>query len=216
MTALKDFQLFQKLPDDVVEQILGCIHIRSFSRKTQLVTEGEESHSLYFLLEGKVKVYLDDENGKEIVVNIHHPGDFFGELGLIKSIPRTASVQTLEDCRLGIMQDADFKRCLTQFPQFSLNLIENLSTRLIEATETIRKLGLMDVYGRIVVTFLNLSEERDGMRIIPEKLTQQNIANRVGASREMVARILKDLKAGGYIRVEENQIVICKPLPQSW
>ena len=216
MHQLRDFPLFDELSESAVNDILGRIHSRSFQKKTQIVTEGEVSHSLYFLLEGKVKVYLDDETGKEIIVNIHKAGDFFGELGLIKSIPRTASVLTLDDCRMGVMQEVDFRRTIDKYPQFSLNLLRNLTDRLIEATETIRKLGLMDVYGRIAVTFLNMSEEVDGRRIIPEKLTQQSIANRVGASREMVARILKDLKNGEYISIEDNQIIIRKPLPQSW
>ncbi|MET1255197.1 Crp/Fnr family transcriptional regulator [Aliikangiella maris] len=216
MLQLRNFELFNNLDKNTVEDILSHIHSRSFPKKTQIVTEGDDSHSLYFLLEGRVKIYLDDDSGKEIIVNIHEAGDFFGELGLIKSIPRTASVVTLEDSRLGIMPETDFRRCLTCYPEFALNLIENLSTRLIEATETIRKLGLMDVYRRIAVTFLNLSEEVDGIRVINEKLTQQNIASRVGASREMVARILKDLRAGGYISQEDNKIIIHKALPHSW
>ncbi len=216
MLQLRNFELFNQIDKDTVEEILSHIHCRSFPKKTQIVTEGDDSHSLYFLLEGRVKIYLDDDNGKEIIVNIHETGEFFGELGLIKSIPRTASVLTLEESRLGIMPESDFKRCLNNYPAFSINLIENLSTRLIEATETIRKLGLMDVYRRIAVTFLNLSEEVGGVRIINEKLTQQNIASRVGASREMVARILKDLRAGGYISQEDNKIIIHKALPHSW
>ncbi|WP_444996685.1 Crp/Fnr family transcriptional regulator [Aliikangiella sp. IMCC44359] len=216
MLQLRNFELFNNLDKDTIEDILSHIHSRSFPKKTQIVTEGDDSHSLYFLLEGRAKIYLDDDSGKEIIVNIHETGDFFGELGLIKSIPRTASVVTLEDSRLGIMPEADFRRCLACYPAFAQNLIENLSTRLIEATETIRKLGLMDVYRRIAVTFLNLSEEVGGVRIINEKLTQQNIASRVGASREMVARILKDLRAGGYISQEDNKIIIHKALPHSW
>ncbi len=216
MIQLRTFELFSHLEKEDVDLIISRIHCRSFPKKTQIVTEGDDSHSLYFLLEGRVKVYLDDDTGKEIIVNIHEKGEFFGELGLIKSIPRTASVLTLEDSRLGIMQEADFRRNLANYPLFASNLINNLSTRLIEATETIRKLGLMDVYRRIAVTFINLSEEVDDVRIINEKLTQQNIANRVGASREMVARILKDLRAGGYISQEEGKIIIHKTLPHSW
>ena len=216
MIDLIAFDLFNYLEPKEIEDVLSHVHHRNFRKKTQIVTEGDDSHSLYFLLEGKVKVYLNDKNGKEIIINTHVPGDFFGELGLVKSIPRTASVMTLEECKIGVMQEFDFKHCLSSYPGFSIALIENLSTRLIEATETIRKLGLMDVYQRIAVTFLTLSEERDGVRVIPEKLTQQNIASRVGASREMVARILKDLRVGGYITQDSNSITINRPLPHSW
>jgi len=216
MFRLRHFELFKQLKKEDIEDILSHVHCRSFPKKTQIVTEGDTSHSLYFILEGRVKIYLADDNGKEITVNTHCAGDFFGELGLIKSIPRTASVLTLEDSRLGIMPKSDFKHCLARYPEFSMSLIENLSTRLIEATETIRKLGLMDVYRRIAATFLALSEEIDGVRVITEKLTQQDIASRVGASREMVARILKDLRVGGYITQESGRITLNKALPYSW
>ena len=216
MIDLNKFDLFNYLETKEIEDVLSHVHHRNFRKKTQIVTEGDDSHSLYFLLEGKVKVYLNDKSGKEIIINTHVPGDFFGELGLVKSIPRTASVMTLEECKIGVMQEFDFKHCLSSYPAFSIALIENLSTRLIEATETIRKLGLMDVYQRIAVTFFTLSEERNGVRVIPEKLTQQNIASRVGASREMVARILKDLRTGGYITQEPHGITINRPLPHSW
>jgi CRP/FNR family transcriptional regulator, cyclic AMP receptor protein len=216
MLELKNFELFQSLENDDLEGVISHIHSRNFPKKTQIVTEGDDSHSLYFLLDGRVKIYLDDDNGKEIIVNVHQKGDFFGELGLIKSIPRTASVLTLEDCRIGIMPKADFKFCMVNYPEFAMSLIANLSDRLIEATETIRKLGLMDVYRRIAETFLDLSVEEGDIRIIKEKLTQQNIASRVGASREMVARILKDLRAGGYIAQESGQIKLLKNLPHSW
>lgn len=216
MFELSDFDLFNYLEKQEVEKVLSHVHSRCFRKKTQIVTEGNDSYSLYFLLEGKVKVYLNDNTGKEIIINNHKPGDFFGELGLIKSIPRTASIVTVTDCKIGVMQELDFKHCLSSYPAFSIALIENLSARLIDATESIRQLGLMDVYQRIVVTLLSLSEEKGDVRVIPEKLTQQNIANRVGASREMVARILKDLRSGGYITQDTNGITIHKTLPRSW
>jgi len=216
MFELANFDLFNQLDESEIKNILAHIHSRTFRKNTQIITEGDDSHSLYFLLEGKAKVYLNDDSGKEIIINMHKPGEFFGELGLLKSIPRTASIMTVVESKIGVMQEADFKRCLASFPDFALALIENLSSRLIDATETIRKLGLMDVYQRIAVTFLSLSEQRGDVRVIPEKLTQQNIANRVGASREMVARILKDLRAGGYITQDSSGITIHKMLPHSW
>ena len=214
---LNEFPIFKDFDSDLINSIGGFLHYRQFPKKTQIVVEGDASHSMYFILEGRVKVYLDDETGKEIVVNIHGPGEFFGELGLIEGIPRTASVITMEDTRVGILNDNDFRTCMEKYPEFSMKLMHNLVTRLREATETIRKLGLMDVYRRIVVTFLNMAEEdNNGRFIIREKLTQQNIANRVGASREMVARILKDLRTGNYISMEDGLIVINKALPHSW
>lgn len=213
---LEQFELLRGLSAEVLEGLSKHVHSRRFPKKSQIITEGDESQCLYFIHSGRVKVFLDDDTGKEITVNFHEEGDFFGELGLIEGIRRTASVVTLEDSVLGMFSKTDFLACLSQYPEFALKIIYNLSHRLQNATATIRKLGLMDVYGRIVVTFLNLTEEREGRKYVKEKLTQQEIANRVGASREMVARILKDLRQGGYLDIRRGVIEIIKPLPHSW
>ncbi len=213
---LSQFSLFKNMSPDEVNAVKGYIHCRNYPQKTQLITESDPSQCLYFILSGCVKVFLDDDSGKEIIVNQHHKNEFFGELGLIQNIPRTASVVTSTETRLGIMTAQDFKNCLLNHPALAMNLINSLVTRLINATETIRQLGLMDVYGRIAVTFFNMSVEKGDIRVINEKLTQQSIASLVGASREMVARILKDLKTGGYITIDKGIISILKPLPQNW
>ncbi|HFB64696.1 MAG TPA: cyclic nucleotide-binding domain-containing protein [Aeromonadales bacterium] len=215
-TELRLFSLFDGVSNDEIKSITSYIHIRNYPQKTQIITESDPSQCLYFILSGSVKVFLDDNNGKEIIVNQHHKHEFFGELGLMQNIPRTASVVTSTETRLGIMTAQDFKNCLFNHPALAMNLINNLVTRLINATETIRQLGLMDVYGRIAVTFFNMSVEKGDIRVINEKLTQQSIASLVGASREMVARILKDLKTGGYITIDKGIISILKPLPQNW
>lgn len=214
---LATFKIFRGLPVEQISQLGRHIHIRNYPKRTQIISEGDPAHCLYFVLSGRVKVYLDDEKGKEITVNIHEGGEVFGELSVIQGIPRSASVVTMEDSRLGLMSDQEFKQCLREFPDFAANVMSDLIDRLLQATETIRRLGLMDVYGRIAVLLLTQSIEQDGQRVMKEKLTQQNIASRVGASREMVARILKDLKTGGYIDTDaEGHLVLKKNLPHSW
>ncbi len=214
---LGEFKLFRQLPKETVAALTKHIHIRHYQKRTQIISEGEPAHCLYFVLSGRVKVYLSDDKGKEITVNIHEEGEVFGELSVIQGIARTASVVTTDDTRVGLMSDVDFRNCLREYPDFAMNVMHDLVDRLVHATETIRRLGLMDVYGRIAVLFLTQSEEHDGVRSLKEKMTQQSIASRVGASREMVARILKDLKIGGYIDMsDDGHIVIKKTLPHSW
>ena len=213
---LRRFSLFDNLTDEELMVISKFLHCRNYPAKTQLITEGDPSLSVYFILRGQINVYLDDDKGKEIIINSHVSGDYFGELGLIQKISRTASIVTTQESRLAVMSDTDFNYCLQQYPKLAMNLIHQLVDRVVEATTSIRKLGLMDVYGRIAVTFFNMSEEQGDKRVITEKLTQQAIASHVGASREMVARILKDLKTGGYISIEKGIISILKPLPQRW
>ncbi len=216
ISELQRFSLFEDMPANDLEIIAKFLHCRNYPAKTQLITEGDPSLNVYFILRGQVNAYLDDDKGKEIIINSHSSGEYFGELGLIQKIARTASIVTVRESRLAIMSDSDFKYCLEQYPKLAMNLIHQLVNRVVDATESIRKLGLMDVYGRIAVTFFNMSEEQGDIRVIPEKLTQQAIASHVGASREMVARILKDLKTGGYIEVDKGIISILKPLPHNW
>ncbi len=214
---LASFKIFRGLPPDQLQQLSRHIHVRNYPKRTQIISEGDPAHCLYFVISGRVKVYLDDEKGKEITVNIHEGGEAFGELSVIQGIPRSASVVTMEDSRLGLMSDQDFRQCLRENPDFSANIMGDLIDRLLQATETIRRLGLMDVYGRIAVLLLTQSVEQNGERVMKEKLTQQSIASRVGSSREMVARILKDLKQGGYVDTDaEGHLVLKKNLPHSW
>ncbi len=214
---LSEFKLFRQLPKETIAALTKHIHVRHYQKRTQIISEGEPAHCLYFVLSGRVKVYLSDDKGKEITVNLHEEGEVFGELSVIQGITRTASVVTTDDSRLGLMSDTDFRACLRDYPEFAMNVMHDLVDRLVQATETIRRLGLMDVYGRIAVLFLTQSEEHNGVRALKEKMTQQSIASRVGASREMVARILKDLKIGGYIDMsDDGHIVLKKTLPHSW
>ena len=166
------------------------------------------------ILAGKVKVYLIDENGKELVLEVKGPGEYFGETMLDEG-PRPASAVTIEPCQFAIVSGADFRKLLTEHPDIALSVIQNLIQATRGLTENVRSLA-MDVYGRVSRMLLALAVERRGNFVIPEKLTQQEIANRVGTSREVINRILRDLSIGGYIGVKEGTITINKPLPSRW
>lgn len=189
---------------------------RSYSKNTILVNEGDPSEMFYIILTGKVKVYLSDEKGKEVLLNMGGPGEYFGELAIIDDAPRSASVMTLEPCQMAVVSKAGFERCLAEHPGFALGLIRTLVKRVRSLTDQVKGLALLDVYGRVAHTLLNLATEQQGELVIEQRLTHQEIANMVGASREMVSRILKDLSTGGYIRIEDRKMVIPRQLPASW
>jgi CRP/FNR family cyclic AMP-dependent transcriptional regulator len=188
---------------------------RAYPKNAIIVTEGDRGDSLYIVVEGRVKVFVSDENGKEAVLNVQGPGEYFGEMPLDDG-PRSASVMTLEPSRFLVVPRHDFRDFLVKNPAFAVRVIEKLIHRVRVLTENVKSLALMDVYGRVARLLLELAEERDGRRVIPERLTQQEIANRVGASREMVSRILKDLSVGGYITQGATGIVIHKRPPARW
>jgi len=130
--------------------------------------------------------------------------------------PRSASVVTLEPTTCALVTRASFREFILAYPEFALHLIEKLICRMRATTESVKSLALSDVYGRLVKLLLTLAVERDGKLIVPEKLTQQDIAERVGASRDMISRLLKDLVAGGYLSVSDRTITVLKKPPPGW
>jgi CRP/FNR family cyclic AMP-dependent transcriptional regulator len=188
---------------------------RSFPKNAAVVNEGERSDAIYFILSGRVKVYLRNQGGKEVVLNVHGPGEYFGEL-ILDEGPRSASVVTLEPSKLLAVTKADFRQFVLSHPDFAMKLIQRLMGRVRALTDNVKNLALMDVYGRVARLLLELAAEEDGEMLVREKLTHRDIASRVGASREMVSRILKDLVSGGYIRTKNRQIVLDRDLPARW
>ena len=188
---------------------------RSFARNTVVISEGDRSDSLYIILSGRVKFYGSDEEGKTIVLSEAGPGEYFGEISLDHG-PRSTSVVTIEPTRFSIVPHEDFREFLSKSPEFAFNLIGKLIHRVRVLTGNVKSLALMDVYGRVARMLLELATERDGVLAIEGKPTQQDMANRVGASREMISKILKDLEVGAYIKIEPKRIVIAKTLPRGW
>ncbi len=187
--------------------------VQSFPRNAVVVDEGDETASVFIIRSGRVKVYLRNPDGREVVLNIHGPGEYFGEMAL-EEAPRSASVVTLEPTRLVVVSRQDFKAFLADHPAFALKLITRLMQRVRALTGNVRNLALLDVYGRVARLLLELAVEKDGALVIAERLTQKDIAERVGASREMVSRIFKELVAGGYVALDGKQITLRRELPR--
>ena len=188
---------------------------RAFPKNTIILNEGDQTDSLYIILSGRVKVFLANEEGKEIVLDTQGPGEYFGEMVLDEG-PRSASVMTLEPCRFQLIPKDDVKAMLQSHPDFAMHLVRKLIYRGRVLTEHVKSLALQNVYGRFAKLLNEMAVPQDGKRVLQEKLSQQEIANRVGASREMINRIVKDLTTGGYISVEGQRIVILKSLPANW
>jgi len=209
---LKNIPLFAGLPESDLQAIVKKAVIKAYDKNAIVVTEGEFTKSLYVIISGRIKVYLDDENGKELVLDSKGPGEYFGEMVLDEG-PRSASVVTTEPSTFAVISTIQFKNVLLKHPEIALIVIKNLIHMARGLDKNVRSLAMLDIYGRVSRMLLDLAVEQGGMLVIPEKLTQQEMANRVGTSREVINRILRDLTAGGYIRVEDKTIIINKPLP---
>lgn len=210
---LQKIPLFSGLSDEDLALIEQRAISRSYPKGSMVIREGEEAVSLYVISSGAVKVFMDNEEGKEIILNMLGPGEHFGELALIDERPRSASVMTTEASRFMVITKQQFREILAQNPDLAISIIRQLSARVRLLSDNVKSLALLDVYGRLAKTLLNMAVEKDGKLVIEKKLTQQDIANHIGASREMVARILKDLETGGYITVTKKQILINEKLP---
>jgi len=160
-------------------------------------------------------VFVADDQGREMQFNHIWPGEYFGEVTLDGG-PRSASVMALEECRCAVVRAAEFAEFLAQNPEFALHMVRKLAHLVRTLSGSARDLALLDVYGRVARLLVDLAEERDGRLVIDEKLTQKDIAERVGASREMISRIFSDLAEGGYLTKQDSRFVLVRKPPARW
>lgn len=204
------------IDDAFVRELAKLGRVRSYPKNTVIITEGDSSDSVFVILSGKVKAFVSDAEGHELILNTQAPGDYVGEMAL-DGKPRSASVVTLEPTTFSVVQREPLRDAIRRNPDFALDMISKVIERAREATDNVKNLALLDVYGRVARLLLNMAvEAEDGKMRIPEKITQQEIAERVGASRDMVSRIFRDLTVGGYISVENRIVTINKKPPAKW
>ena len=213
---LENVPLFSGLSEVALTEIEQHSSVKSFRKNAIVINQDDETYSLYVILSGAVKVFISAEDGREAVLNHQTAGDYFGDLALIDKQPRVASVMTTEPSRFMIISREDFMACLSKNPEIAINLIKPMTSRMRMLARNVSSLALLDVYGRVARVLLEQAEEQQDGEMITEKMTQQEIADMVGASRAMVSRILKDLKAGGYISVDKKRITIHQKLPSRW
>jgi CRP/FNR family cyclic AMP-dependent transcriptional regulator len=196
---LRRVPLFSGLTESQLETLAAGSARRSYPKGRTVVSEGEPSQSMYIQLAGRAKVQRSDTEGKEVILAVLGAGEFFGEMSLIDDAPRSASVITLEPCEFMAVSKDAFKTMLVQSPEVAMNVMRGLVGRLREADKKIETLALLDVYGRVARVLLDFSENIGGERIVKNKMPRQEIAKMIGASREMVSRVMKGLETDGYI-----------------
>jgi CRP/FNR family cyclic AMP-dependent transcriptional regulator len=211
-----DTPLFSELAPEDLRLICECGATKTYPKHSIIINEGDLSDTLYIILTGKAKVYVSEADGREVTLSILGPGEFFGELSMIDEAPRSASVATLESTSLSLVSKAAFQQCIKKNPEIALKLMRVLSHRIRLLTENVKNLALLDVYGRVARTLENMAVSKNGVQVIEQRLTHQDIANMVGASREMISRIMKELTTGNYLQFKEKQITILKKLPLNW
>ena len=207
---------FSPLEEATLRAIAETGIVRTFPKNAVLIHEGDAGDALYIVLQGRVKVYASNAQGREFAIAFHGPGEYVGEMTLDGGV-RSASVVTIDPTVCAIVHREQFREFILKNPDFALHLIEKLINRVRATTEDVKSLALTDVYGRLVRLLNTLAvAKEDGTSTVPEKLTQQAIAERVGASRDMIGKLFKDLVAGGYLAIEDRTITILRKLPIGW
>src|SRR5690348_9502546 len=212
--VLKAVPLFVSFPEDQLRALTTLVSRRSAPRGTTIMAGGDATDSLYIVLSGRLKVMMSDSDGKEVILTILGPGEFFGEMGLIDDEPRSASVVSIEPCELLSITKRDFKRCLAENFEMAMAVMRGLVKRLREADRKIGSLALLDVYGRVARLLPDMAENVNGEKMVTRRLSKQDIAKMVGASREMVTKVMKDLQTSGYIEVQGATILLHDTKPQ--
>ena len=204
-----------RLPQSLLDAIAPHGLTRTFPAHAILINEGDTTDSLYIVLSGRVKVYAGSDDGREVVLTEYGPGEYFGELSL-DGEKRSASIKALEACSCRVVQGAELRQFLADHPDFAMHLTRKLIRMARRLTEQVRSIALQDVYGRMVRVLTDLSDPAGDERVLRHKLTQQDIADRIGSSREMVNRVMKELTAGGYITQRDGRLVIRRKPPAAW
>jgi len=215
-TALRTVPIFSGLESERMEVVCRLASMRRVSRGTAVVQAGDSTDFVYFVLNGSLKVLVGDEDGREVILTILGQGDVFGEMGVVDDSPRSATVVAVAPTDLVVFSQADFRRILQDDFDVCLRLMGKLATRLRDADRKIESLALLDVYGRVARLLLDMAENaEDHRKIIRKKVSKNDIAKMIGASREMVSRVMKDLASRGLIRETSEGMVLLAGLGES-
>ena len=211
LDLLRRVPLFSLLTVAQAEVISGAVIKRRFKRGEALVEQGQKSNALFILLTGSARVMTSDSRGREVILATLAQGDYLGEMSIIDNEPHSATVRAEVATDVLMLGRAEFARCLTENASMSLVVMRGLVKRLRHADRKIESLALLDVYGRVAHALLDFAvADAQGQLLIKEKISRQDLAKMVGASREMVSRVMKDLEERGFIEALPNGATLLK------
>ncbi len=214
---LRHVDLFEHLTDEQLNELAIQSREVSFRKHAILMTEGDSGESMYVIKTGSVKVYVSDDDGRELILYQQSAGAVIGDISLLDDEPRSASVTTLEPSTALMIGKQAFLDCLRTSPEMAINIIRSLTQRLRDATEGSRSLALDNVYRRLADKLRELSTDADNESpALPRKYSHQELGNMIGASREMVGKVMAELIKGDYVEVREGRIHLLRKLPRNW
>lgn len=211
LDLIRRVPLFSSLTPAQAEAIADAVVKRRFKRGECIVEQGKKSNYLAIVLTGRARVVTTDSRGREVILATMNPGDYVGEMSLIDNQPHSATVRCEVQTDALILGRAEFARCLPENSSMAYAVMKGLVQRLRHADRKIESLALMDVYGRVARALLEFAQpDKDGQLVIKDRVSRQDVAKMIGASREMVSRVMKDLEDRGFIEVTETGATIVK------
>jgi len=210
LDLIRRVPIFSLLTTEQAQGIADAVVKRRYRRGELIVEHGKKSNALFILLTGRARVLTADSRGREVILAVLESGDYVGEMSLIDNEPHSATVRAEIQTDMLILGRAEFARCLPENSSLSYAMMRGLVARLRSADRQIESLALLDVYGRVARSLLDMAETIGDVKIIRNKVSRQDLAKVVGASREMVSRVMKDLEERGMIETQESGSVILK------
>ena len=197
--------LFANLTLEQVEDLAGNVTKRKIKKGEDVVQQGEISNALYLILSGRAHVVKTDSKGKEVILATLKAGDYIGEMSLIDNEAHSATVQADTQMDVLVLGREDFTRAVNANITIMAAVMRGLVQRLRTADQKIVSLALMGVYGRVANVLLDMAEPVDkGEMLIREKVSRSDLSKMVGASREMVSRVMKDFEDQGCIKTNKD------------
>lgn len=210
LDLIRRVPLFSMLTNEQAQSIADGVVKKRLRRGEIIVEQGKKSNALYILLTGRARVLTSDARGREVILAVLQPGDYLGEMSLIDNEAHSATVRAEIQTDVLVLGRPEFAKCLPENSSLSYAILRGLVARLRQADRQIESLALLDVYGRVARALLDMSEDVGEQKIIRNKVSRQDLAKVVGASREMVSRVMKDLEERGYIETLETGAVVLK------
>lgn len=209
---LRRVSIFEGLPPAALQRLSGCLKPVEFPKDARIVGQDDQGDSLYIIVQGRVKVVLYGESGREVILTIFRSGDFFGEMSLLDGEPRSANVIALETTQALVLSREDFLLHLRETPESAQRVLEEMCKRLRHADAVIGNLALLDVYGRVAHILIDLArtegETRDEGILIRVRPTQQDLASMIGTSRETVSRVLSEFQRRGFLSMQGKSVLL--------
>jgi CRP-like cAMP-binding protein len=211
LDLMRRVPLFSMLSDAQLTAVTQAVIKRRFKRGEMIVEQGKKANALFILLNGRARVVATNTRGREVILAVLEPGDHIGEMSLIDNEPHSATVRADVQTDVLILGSAEFARCLLENTSMTYAVMRSLVQRLRYASHRIESLALMDVYGRVAQSLLEFAVDAgNGEMRVREKISRQDIAKMVGASREMVSRVMKDLEENGLIQTQDDGSILIK------